>query len=95
MRGLRGGDVMDAHDGKLNLKNPACYVFPAANACKPGDQFDAADTERAGAFVDYRPFAFNKPLYATLADWLSLLTALALPPVLAAAWLWRRVTRAT
>jgi hypothetical protein len=94
MGGLRGGDVMDARGGRLNIKNPACYVFPAANACKPGDEFADTDAERAAAFIDYRPFAFERPLYARLANWLSLLSALAVPPVFLAAWWKRRVTHA-
>ena len=39
-KALRPGpiDALDAQ-GNLNLKNPACYVYPEANECAPGDHF--------------------------------------------------------
>jgi hypothetical protein len=54
---------------RLNLKNPACYVFPAANACRPGDAFPASDIDQATRFVSYRPFTWRKPFWAHAADW--------------------------
>lgn len=56
--GLAGGDVLRARDGFLNLKNPACYVFPEENGCRPGDRFRADQVEQARRFVSYRPFEF-------------------------------------
>jgi len=55
--------------GGLNIKNPACYVFPGANACKPGDPFAAAAIDQATRFVSYRPFIWRKPIWARAADW--------------------------
>ena len=59
---------------ELNLKNPACYVFPAANGCAPGDTFTVAGRADAAAFADYRPFAFAKPWWARAADWLGMVS---------------------
>jgi hypothetical protein len=53
----------------LNLKNPACYVFPGANACTPGDPFAASDIDQARRFVSYKPFSWRKPAWASAADW--------------------------
>jgi hypothetical protein len=53
----------------LNLKNPACYVFPEANACTPGAPFTAADIDQARRFVSYTPFSWRKPPWARAADW--------------------------
>jgi hypothetical protein len=53
----------------LNLKNPACYVFPEANECKPGDPFAASDIDQARRFVSYKPFSWRKPAWARAADW--------------------------
>ncbi len=64
---LRVGPVATAL-GPLNLKNPACYVFPDANACWPGDPFEAEDRERAAAFATYRPFPFERSTIQTWAD---------------------------
>jgi hypothetical protein len=60
--GAAGGTV-------LNIKNPACYVFPGANACKPGDAFPAAEIDQATRFVSYRAFTWRKPIWASIADW--------------------------
>jgi hypothetical protein len=64
---LASGPVLEAKDGRLNLKNPACYVFPDANNCEPGDEFTIAQTEAAAAFVGYRPFAYAWPLWEYVA----------------------------
>jgi hypothetical protein len=80
---------MSDMDGVLNIKNPACYVYPQANQCRPGDQFTVAQAGDAEKFLNYERFSYLQPLSATLADWLSLLTFLALPCVVGAAW-WRQ-----
>jgi hypothetical protein len=72
---LHPGPALSSNAGILNVKNPACYVFPEANACAPGDQFPVSRISDAQAFLDYKSFPFVKPLWARLADWLSLLMA--------------------
>jgi hypothetical protein len=57
----------------LNTKNPACYLYPAENACKSGDHFTTAQVKEAELFLSYRPFAFEMPLRQKIADWLSLI----------------------
>ncbi|MCX7175584.1 MAG: hypothetical protein NT159_16985 [Proteobacteria bacterium] len=57
--GLRQGSVFEEHDGFLNLKNPACYVFPRENNCRPGDRFRADQLAQAKDFAEYRPYAFQ------------------------------------
>ena len=56
---LHPGPVLDARDGHLNLKNPACYVFPSENHCQPGDTFRADQANDAERFTHYRSFAFQ------------------------------------
>ena len=90
---LHPGPVLDetriGDRTELNLKNPACYVFPGANACKVGDTFTSAQRAEAVDFASYRPFAFHKPWWAHMADWVGIL-ALA-GTVGAAGWtLWPR-----
>ena len=75
---LHPGSVFDvtgnaAQGGnRLNLKNPACYVFPLANACQPGDAFPASGLDNAADFLAYRPYAWNEPAWARDADRLNL-----------------------
>ncbi|MDP2752424.1 MAG: hypothetical protein Q8O31_07470 [Rhodocyclaceae bacterium] len=57
-QGLTVESVLTESDGFLNLKNPACYVFPKENGCLPGDRFRADQRASAVAFVNYRPFEF-------------------------------------
>ncbi len=89
---LRPGAALESHDGVLNVKNPACYVFPGANACAPGDPFPQAREADAAAFLEYAPFPFKKPLWAQFADWLGVLTACTLILAAAAACVCRRQT---
>lgn len=56
---LAPGSVLAVNDGFLNLKNPACYVYPKENNCQPGNRFKADQLEQAQAFINYKPFAFN------------------------------------
>jgi hypothetical protein len=59
---------MDANNGWLNLKNPVCYVYPAVNACAPGDHFSVHQRQAAEAFVHYRPFPVRLPVRQKLAN---------------------------
>ena len=54
------GDVLTNQGGNLNIRNPACFVFPEENGCQPGDRFRAEQRDAAEAFVAYRPFLFHK-----------------------------------
>jgi hypothetical protein len=46
----------------INMKNPACYVFPEENGCRPGDHFRTDQIEEARKFVSYQEFEFAKPI---------------------------------
>lgn len=58
---LRLGRVDERIGTVLNLKNPACYLFPAENHCRPGDHFTLEQAAAADAFRRYQPFAFVQP----------------------------------
>ncbi len=59
LKHLAPGSVFKEHNGYLNIKNPACYVFPEANQCQPGDHFTVAEKEKVQSFIHYRPYAFE------------------------------------
>jgi hypothetical protein len=73
---LRPGPVFQVTDGVLNLKDPVCYVYGAANRCRPGDHFAANDHERARALVGYRRVPFTRPFGLNVAFAFSALTAM-------------------
>ncbi len=68
---LQPGSVVAKIGQVINVKNPACYLFPAENGCRPGDHFTIAQMEEAVAFLSYRPVAFEQPYRQRLATWLS------------------------
>ena len=61
IKNLHPGAVLEEKEGVLNIKNPACYVWPEANNCEPGDHFTVEQKEAATAFVNYRPYYFQMP----------------------------------
>ena len=60
---LRPAPVMSAQYGLLNLKNPACYLFPRENRCLPGAMFEVGERAAAEAFAAWKPFPFVIPAY--------------------------------
>jgi hypothetical protein len=71
-KSLRPGPVTDVREGALNIKNPACFVYPTENNCRPGDHYAIEEEGMAKAFVNYRPVDFSVPLVQELANWLNL-----------------------
>jgi len=71
-KGLEPGRILKENDGYLNLKNPACYIFPNENNCMPGDHFTIDQKEEAIAFANYKPFVFNIPIRQRIANSISL-----------------------
>jgi hypothetical protein len=71
---LHVGPILPGFGETVNLKNPACYVFPARNNCKPGDHFATRDTDKVLAFAHYRAFSFVQPIIQVVATWISTLT---------------------
>ncbi len=82
---LRPGRVIAAIGKVINVKNPACYVFPEENGCKPGDHFTIEQVEEAVSFLTYRPVAFEQPYRQQLATWMSLISIVVLAVALVAA----------
>jgi hypothetical protein len=56
---LHPGPVLDERNGWLNLKNPACYLYPTENGCLPGDHFSVNQRDAAIDFARYKPFPFR------------------------------------
>jgi hypothetical protein len=56
---LQPGDIFAQRGDNLNLKNPACYVYPHENSCAPGDTFKASQLSEAKSFASYKPYAFE------------------------------------
>lgn len=74
VKALHPGPVLAETDGVLNMKNPACYLYPGENSCAPGDHFSAAQREAAEAFAGYRPYPFAVSAGQRAANWVTLAT---------------------
>jgi hypothetical protein len=61
-------------NGRFNMKNPACYVFPEENNCRPGDHFRQDQAESLAAFLAYRQFEFSISTLQKVANGISLLS---------------------
>jgi len=81
---LRMADVLAERDGLLNIRNPACFIFPVENGCQPGDQFRA--DQLAEAFDSSQPFPFHKSHAQQLADRVTMTGLLATTSDLSAIW---------
>ncbi|MHC8508927.1 MAG: hypothetical protein ACYYKD_05925 [Rhodospirillales bacterium] len=74
------GDITEEDDdGGLNIKNPACYQYPAENQCAPGDSFLLEHESGARDFAAYRAFPFERPLRHDIAVWVNLAALILLP----------------
>ena len=69
---LHPGPVDEVRGGTLNIKNPACFIYPAENDCRPGDHYPAARRNEAEAFTGYRPIPFAMPFTQRVANWINL-----------------------
>lgn len=87
---LRQGPTLEARNGVLNIKNPACMVYPEANQCRPGDHFTEDQIGEARNFVSYRPFRFQLPWWQTLANGISVVALFAVMAGIAVLGLGRR-----
>jgi hypothetical protein len=72
VKSLHPGSIFEQSKGYLNLKNPACYVFPVENHCLPGEHFTVAQKKQAELFARYKPFSFAIPLKQKIANIISL-----------------------
>ncbi len=81
---LQPGDILATTGDRLNIKNPACYVYPAQNHCRPGDHFTTLQVEEAKRFARRAPFAFEVSGLQSLANAVNALALLAIAGVLLA-----------
>ncbi|HWA36627.1 MAG TPA: hypothetical protein VG873_02095 [Burkholderiales bacterium] len=71
---LREGPALgEAAPGFLNVRNPACFAYPAANACSPGGLFPVAARAQAERFLRYEAFEPVLPPWQRAATAASLL----------------------
>jgi hypothetical protein len=68
LNGIRSGLPDEVIDGRLNFKNPACYVWPAANSCAPGEHFRNYDALALERLLRYSPFSFAVSDLQQIAD---------------------------
>ena len=68
---LHQGPVLEETNGLLNIKNPACYLYPVQNNCTPGDHFTVSQRKAAQAFANYKPYPFSFSTAQQIANWVT------------------------
>jgi hypothetical protein len=71
---VEGEAMKEVEGGFLNIKNPACFVFPSENHCRPGDHFTTKQNEAAAQFINYHQFPFSIPLIQRISNFITLLS---------------------
>lgn len=90
---LRPGPAMAEQGGYLNLKNPACFIYPYENSCQPGNHFTTAQHQKADNFRRYKPFKFAMPYWQRMANGVTLASWVLALGFLAAYTVTRRIRR--
>jgi len=78
-KGIHPGPALSERDGELNVKNPACYLYPEENVCTPGDHFRLTDQAEAERFIGFHPFRYQRSKWQTVADRVNFFCLLAVP----------------
>ncbi|MEY2632830.1 MAG: hypothetical protein RIR00_1484 [Pseudomonadota bacterium] len=69
---FRNGPIDPGDNGEfLNLRNPACLLYPEENQCAPGNAFRRSERDAALAFASYHPYAFEQPAGQQVANGVS------------------------
>ena len=71
---IKAGSIGEVIEDNYNMKNPACYIYPDANQCQPGDNFVKNQTTDLIKFTAYMPYDYALPLPQMLANMLSLIS---------------------
>ena len=83
------GDVYLGWNSRLNMYNPACFIFPEANDCEPGDRILVSDKVNLDRFTQGELATWKVPLMQSILHWISLLTFISSLGILGRA-LWKR-----
>ena len=63
---------LSEHNGRLNLFNPSCFLFPKENNCLPGDTFKIMDKEKLIKFANYKKFEFKLNKFQIISNYISI-----------------------
>ncbi len=71
---LQAGPALGQHDGFLNIKNPACLIWPEENGCKTfGEEYRVQEVAQARSFLQRRPIDFGVSATQRIANILNML----------------------
>lgn len=75
---LRAGHLaLDGQNGFLNLKKPACLIWPEENGCAAiGEEYKIQEKEQAQLFLQRRPIDFEVSTGQRIANWINALALL-------------------
>jgi hypothetical protein len=65
-------------DGKFNLFNPVCFLFPKENNCYPGEKLNINQKDNFEKLINYKPINFNISLIQKMANNINVLSIIVL-----------------
>ena len=68
------GSIYQARGGRLNIVNPACYVYPEENNCKPGDLFKTGQKSVLKQLINRQPMPAKISLARRISEWIAMFT---------------------
>ena len=71
---VSSGSIYQARGGRLNIVNPACYVYPEENNCKPGDLFKTGQKSELKHLINRQPMPAKISLARRISEWIALFT---------------------
>ena len=64
------------HKKNLTFYNPACFLFPNENNCRPGDVFSKDDHKKLIKFLQYKKFNFKQNKIQIISNYISIVSIL-------------------
>lgn len=68
------GFVTEISDGRFNLHNPACFIYPEENDCEVGDRISIYDNENFFRFIESKSVTWKTSLIQRVSNWISLVS---------------------
>jgi hypothetical protein len=70
--------IIKIQNGKYNMFNPVCFLFPKENNCLPGERLNISEKDNFEKLINYKPMKFNISLVQKIANNINLFSVIIL-----------------
>jgi hypothetical protein len=70
--------IIKIQNGKYNMFNPVCFLFPKENNCLPGERLNISEKDNFEKLINYKPIKFNISLVQKIANNINLFSVIIL-----------------